>query len=91
MPSLTKLISLVAAASMTVSGALNAAAPQNDVNGLLFLANRQYMVSEAYSFIYQERKPNPHNDQQQRDHQSPNAKSPCGKHEQPPNTAQKEV
>ena len=48
MTSLTKLISLVAAASMTVSGALNTAAPQNDVNGLLFLANRQYMVSEAY-------------------------------------------
>ena len=48
MPSLTKLISLVAAASMTVSGALNTAAPQNDVNGLLFLANRQYTVSEAY-------------------------------------------
>ena len=48
MPSLTKIISLVAAASMTVSGALNTAAPQNDVNGLLFLANRQYMVSEAY-------------------------------------------
>jgi D-alanyl-D-alanine carboxypeptidase len=48
MTSLTKLISLVAAASMTVSGALNTAAPQNDVNGLLFLANRQYTVSEAY-------------------------------------------
>ncbi|MBP5725433.1 MAG: M15 family metallopeptidase [Clostridia bacterium] len=48
MPSLTKLISLVAAASMTVSGALNTAAPQNDVNGLLFLANRQYTVSSAY-------------------------------------------
>ena len=48
MTSLTKLISLVAAASMTVSGALNTAAPQNDVNGLLFLADRQYMVSEAY-------------------------------------------
>ena len=48
MPSLTKLISLVAAASMTVSAALNTAAPQNDVNGLLFLVNREYTVSEAY-------------------------------------------
>ena len=48
MPSLTKLISLVAAASMMVSGALDTAAPQNDINGLLFLANRQYTVSSAY-------------------------------------------
>lgn len=48
MPSLTKLMSLVAAASMMVSGALDTAAPQNDINGLLFLANRQYTVSSAY-------------------------------------------
>ena len=48
MPSLTKLMSLVAAASMMVSGALNTVAPQNDINGLLFLANRQYTVSSAY-------------------------------------------
>ena len=48
MPSLTNLMSLVAAASMLVTGTLNTAAPQNDVNGLLFLANRQYTVSEAY-------------------------------------------
>ena len=47
MPSLTKLMSLVAAASMMVSGALDTAAPQNDINGLLFLANRQYTVSSA--------------------------------------------
>ena len=48
MPSLTKLMSLVAAASMMVSGALDTVAPQNDINGLLFLANRQYTVSSAY-------------------------------------------
>ena len=48
MPSLTKMMSLVAAASMMVSGALDTAAPQNDINGLLFLANRQYTVSSAY-------------------------------------------
>ena len=48
MPSLTKLMSLVAAASMMVSGALDTAAPQNDINGLLFMANRQYTVSSAY-------------------------------------------
>ena len=48
MPSLTKLMSLVAAASMMVSGARDTAAPQNDINGLLFLANRQYTVSSAY-------------------------------------------
>jgi len=33
---------------MMVSNALNTAAPQHDADGLLFLANRQYMLSEAY-------------------------------------------
>ena len=48
MVSLTRLLSLVAAGSMLVSGALDAAAPHNDESGLLFLANRQYMLTEAY-------------------------------------------
>ena len=49
MTAFTKLISLIAAGSMAVSGALNAAAPQHDADGLLFLVNRQYMVSSAYT------------------------------------------
>ena len=48
MSSLTKLLSLLAAGSMAVSGALDAAAPQHDADGLLFLVNRQYTVSVAY-------------------------------------------
>lgn len=48
MSSLTQVLSLLTAGSMMVSGALYAAAPQNDINGTLFLANRQWMVSEAY-------------------------------------------
>ncbi len=49
MSTFTKALSLIAAASMTVSGALNAAAPQHDANGLLFLVNRQYTVSSLYT------------------------------------------
>ena len=45
---LTKMLSLAAAGSMLVSGALNRAAPQHDPSGNLFLVNRQEMVSEAY-------------------------------------------
>ena len=48
MPSLSRLLSLLAAGSMMISGTLNTAAPQHDVNGLLFLVNRQYTVSENY-------------------------------------------
>ena len=48
MSTFTRLLSLVAASSMMVTGALNTAAPQNDADGLLFLANRQYTVSSAY-------------------------------------------
>ena len=33
---------------MMVSGALDTVAPQHDADGLLFLVNRQYTVSEAY-------------------------------------------
>ena len=48
MTSLAKMLSLLAAASMAVSGAMNAAAPQHDPDGLLFLVNRQNMVSMAF-------------------------------------------
>ena len=48
MSSLTKILSLLSAASMMVSGALNTAAPQHDADGLLFLVNREYRVTEAY-------------------------------------------
>ena len=48
MPSLTKILTLITAGSLAVSGALKTAAPQHDPDGLLFLVNRQYMVSEAY-------------------------------------------
>jgi D-alanyl-D-alanine carboxypeptidase len=45
---LGKLISLAAAGTMMVSGAINKGAPQNDADGNLFLVNRQWMVTEAY-------------------------------------------
>ena len=45
---LGKLISLAAAGTMMVSGAVNKGAPQNDADGNLFLVNRQWMVTEAY-------------------------------------------
>ena len=48
MSSMTRLLSLLSAGSMMVSGAMYKAAPQNDINGTLFLVNRQWMVSEAY-------------------------------------------
>ena len=48
MTSLGKVLSLLAAASMAVSGAMNAAAPQHDPDGPLFLVNRRNMVSMAY-------------------------------------------
>ena len=48
MSSFNHILSLLTAGSMMVSGALYAAAPQNDINGTLFLANRQWTVSEAY-------------------------------------------
>ena len=48
MSTLARILSLLTAGSMAVSGALNTAAPQHDVNGLLFLVNRQYTVSSVY-------------------------------------------
>ena len=48
MTTMGRLLAMIAAGSMMVSNALNTAAPQHDADGLLFLANRQYMLSEAY-------------------------------------------
>ena len=45
---LGKLVSVLAAGTMFLSGALEEAAPQHDAKGLLFLVNRQYMVSDAF-------------------------------------------
>ena len=45
---LEQLLSLAAAGTMMVSSALNAAAPQNDINGLLFLQNREWRAGSAY-------------------------------------------
>ncbi len=46
---LTGLVSILAAGSMIITGALEEAAPQHDADGLLFLVNRQYMVSDAFA------------------------------------------
>ena len=48
MTSLSKVLSLLTAASVMVSGGLYKAAPQNDINGPLFLVNRQWMITDAY-------------------------------------------
>ncbi|MCQ2457556.1 MAG: M15 family metallopeptidase [Clostridia bacterium] len=40
--------SLATAGMMLLSGALEEAAPQNDIDGLLFLANRQWTLHEAF-------------------------------------------
>ncbi len=45
---LEQLLSLAAAGTMMLTSALNTAAPQNDINGLLFLQNRQWRASSAY-------------------------------------------
>ena len=45
---LGKLVSVLAAGTMILSGTLEEAAPQHDADGLLFLVNRQYMVSDAF-------------------------------------------
>jgi len=49
MSTVSKVISLIIAGSMAVSHAIFAAAPQHDANGLLFLVNRQYMVSSNFT------------------------------------------
>ena len=45
---LEQLLALATAGTMMISSALLTAAPQNDINGLLFLQNRQWRVSSAY-------------------------------------------
>ncbi len=45
---LEQLLSLAAAGTMLISSSLTAAAPQNDVDGLLFLQNRQWRVSKYF-------------------------------------------
>ena len=45
---ISRILSAVAAGAMAFSGALEEAAPQHNVNGTLFLVNRQYMVTDAY-------------------------------------------
>ena len=49
MPVLTKLLSLLTAGTMLISGAVYEAAPQHDADGLLFLVNRQYTLSASYT------------------------------------------
>ncbi len=46
---LGKLVSVLSAGSMILSGALDEAAPQHDADGLLFLVNRQYRISDAFT------------------------------------------
>lgn len=45
---LAQLLSLAAAGTMMISNGLYAGAPQNDINGLLFLQNRQWRASSAF-------------------------------------------
>lgn len=45
---LEQLLSLSAAGMMMISSSLTTAAPQNDVDGLLFLQNRQWCVSRYF-------------------------------------------
>ena len=45
---LQELLSLAAAGMMLVTTPLDTAAPHNDADGLLFLANRQWTVSKTY-------------------------------------------
>lgn len=45
---LTSLLSLAAAGTMMISAPLDAAAPQHDIDGNLFLVNRQWRVSKNY-------------------------------------------
>lgn len=45
---LEQLLSLATAGTVMISSALTAAAPQNDINGLLYLQNRQWRSGSAY-------------------------------------------
>ena len=44
-----ELLSLAAAGLMLVTTPLDTVAPHNDVDGLLFLVNRQWRVSKVYA------------------------------------------
>ena len=44
----TKLAAILGAASMMLTGTLEDAAPQHNINGTLFLVNRQYTVSDSF-------------------------------------------
>ncbi len=46
---LEQLLALATAGTVMISSSLTAAAPQNDVDGLLFLQNRQWRVSENFA------------------------------------------
>ena len=46
---LQELLSLAAAGMMLVTAPLHTAAPHNDVDGLLFLANREWRISKTYA------------------------------------------
>lgn len=48
MPTMTRLLTLLTSATMMVSNALYTVAPHQNPDGLLFLVNRQYTLSEAY-------------------------------------------
>ena len=48
MDGLRTLLSLLAVMTTLTSNTLRTAAPQNDIDGLLFLVNRQWTVSEMY-------------------------------------------
>ncbi len=45
---LEQLMALAAAGTMMLSSSLDAAAPQNDIDGLLFLQNRQWRAGSAF-------------------------------------------
>lgn len=45
---LEQLLALATAGTMMISSSLTTAAPQNDIDGLLFLQNRQWRASSAY-------------------------------------------
>lgn len=45
---LEQLLTLATAGTVMISSALTAAAPHNDINGLLFLQNRQWRTSSAF-------------------------------------------
>ena len=47
MSTISRILSLLTAGSMMVSGALNTAAPQNDVDGPLFLVNRHEIRTQC--------------------------------------------